>query len=139
MPFQGEPRHLVQQDEVVVVCRHFQPQHRGEVKREVGHEAHGQRAQRHVLHVVLVLHEIVDVLACGQIADITVPCPVNAHTFGILLIMLVHQRKQGFLHLRLARHGVLDDFSRHEAVTVHILLVGGMGFGFQCGQGIIPP
>ena len=25
MPFQGEPRHLVQQDEVVVVCRHFQP------------------------------------------------------------------------------------------------------------------
>ena len=25
MPFQGEPRHLVKQDEIVVICRHFQP------------------------------------------------------------------------------------------------------------------
>ena len=137
MPFQGEPRHLVQQNEIVVVRRYFQPQHRGKVEREVGHEAHGQRAQRDVLHAILVLHEIVDMFSQSQVADVSVPCPVYAHTFGIFFVVFVHQRKQGFLHLRLARHGVLDDFCRHEAVTVHVLLVGGTGFGFQRGQGVV--
>ena len=90
-------------------------------------------------HAVLVLHEIVDVLACGQVPDISVPCPVDAHTFGVFLIMFVHQCEQGLFYLRLARYGVLDDFCRNEAVNVHVLLVGGTGFGFQCGQGIIQP
>ena len=134
---QGKPCHLVQQDEIVVVSRHLQFQHRGEVKREVCHEAHGQRAQRDVLHVVLVLHEIVDMLARSQVSDIAVPCPVDTYTFGVFLVMLVHQRKQGFFHLRLARHGVLDDFSGNEAVIVHVLLVGGTGFGLQYGQGVV--
>ena len=135
--FQSKPRHLVQQDEIVVVGRHFQFQHRGKVEREVCHEAHGQRAQRDVLHAVLVLHEIVDMLPQGQVTNVSVPCPVNAHTLGIFLVMLVHQCKQGVLHLRLARHGVLDDFSRNEAVIVHVLLVSNTCFGFQCGQAVI--
>ena len=36
-------------------------------------------------------------LASGKITDVGMPCPVNAHTFGIFLVMLVKQGKQRFL------------------------------------------
>ena len=91
MLLQRQPCHLVQQDKVVIVGGNFQPQYGREIEREVGHKTHCQRTQRNILQIILVLQEVEYMLACGQIADVGMPCTVNAHTLGVFLVMLVKQ------------------------------------------------
>ena len=56
--------------------------------------------------------------------------PVNTYTLGELHVMFVEQFHQHLLGLCLSCHSILDDFGRHIADFLNVLLIGGSGLGF---------
>ena len=48
-------------------------------------------------------------LAGGKITDVGMPCPVNAHTFGVFPVMFVKQGQQCLFDIGFPGDGILDD------------------------------
>lgn len=67
-------------------------------------------------------------LAGGKITDVGMPCPINAHTFGVFPVIFVKQGQQCLFDIGFPGDGILDDFCRDEAIRVHVSFVGGLRF-----------